>query len=141
MPGWCLKGFVIPAPNTSCNMKHTSLVQNAFLLQTLSVIWRSYGPSNPEPQWNWVWFSELELGLEFIFSKNWTWIPSSIYARKWNHNHSNSSDDDFIGPSLGGMGYYRRWYKRTISNCKFIRGRFQSGILQVCNVSKCPYGS
>jgi hypothetical protein len=69
--------------------------------------------------------------LEFIFSKNWTWIPSSIYARKWNHNHSNSSDDDFIGPILGGMGYYRRSYKRTISNCKFIRGRFQSGILQV----------
>jgi hypothetical protein len=31
-------------------------------------------------------------------------------------------DDDFIGVGLGEMGYSCRSYKKTISNCKFIRG-------------------
>jgi hypothetical protein len=37
----------------------------------------------------------------------------------------NSSDDDFIGASLGGIGYNRRLYKNTIPNYKFIRSWFQ----------------
>jgi hypothetical protein len=41
---------------------------------------------------------------------------------------SNSSDDDFIGGGLGGMGYSHRSYKKTIPNYKFNRGQFQSGI-------------
>jgi hypothetical protein len=40
------------------------------------------------------------------------------------------SDDDFIGAGLGGMGYNHRSYKRIISNCKFIRGQFQTIILK-----------
>jgi hypothetical protein len=38
------------------------------------------------------------------------------------------SDDDFIGVGLGGMGYSCRLYKKIISNCKFIKGWFQTGI-------------
>jgi len=34
----------------------------------------------------------------------------------------NSNDDDFIEASLGGMGYSCRLYKKTIANCKFIKG-------------------
>jgi hypothetical protein len=41
----------------------------------------------------------------------------------YNHNISNSHDDDFFGVSLGGMGYSHRLYKKTIPNCKFIKGR------------------
>ncbi len=37
----------------------------------------------------------------------------------------NSNDNDFIGVGLGGMGYSRRSYKKTIPNYKFIRGQFQ----------------
>ncbi len=47
----------------------------------------------------------------------------------------NSNDNDFIRANLGGM-----CYKKTIPNCKFIRGRFQIGNSS-CNVSKCPYES
>jgi hypothetical protein len=59
----------------------------------------------------------------------------------------NSSDADFIGVGLGGMGYNDRLYKKTIPNYKFIRGSFQTKFLlkkkhfTSCNVSKCPYGS
>ncbi len=35
---------------------------------------------------------------------------------------NNSNDNDFIGLGLGGMGYNRRSYKKTIPKCKFIRG-------------------
>jgi hypothetical protein len=35
---------------------------------------------------------------------------------------NNSNDNDFIGPSLGGMGYNRRSHKKTIPKCKFIKG-------------------
>jgi hypothetical protein len=41
----------------------------------------------------------------------------------------NSSDDDFIGAGLGGMGYTCRSHIKTIPNCKFIRGRFQTEII------------
>jgi hypothetical protein len=35
----------------------------------------------------------------------------------------NFSDNDFIGAGLSGMGYsHHRSYKKTIPNCKFIRG-------------------
>jgi len=43
-------------------------------------------------------------------------------------NFCNSSHDDFIEASLGGMGYNHRSYKKTISNCEFIRGQFQTRI-------------
>jgi hypothetical protein len=36
------------------------------------------------------------------------------------------SDNDFIEAGLSGMGYSRRSYKKTIPNCKFIRGLFQT---------------
>ncbi len=54
----------------------------------------------------------------------------------------NSNDNDFIRVGLGGMGYSCRSYKKTIPNCKFIRGQFQIGIFRnkhftSCNVSKC----
>jgi hypothetical protein len=58
-----------------------------------------------------------------------------------------SSDDDFIEAGLDGMVYSRRLYKKTIPNCKFIRGQFQIEFFKKfkhftsCNVSKCPYGS
>jgi hypothetical protein len=38
-----------------------------------------------------------------------------------------SSDNDFIRDGLGGMGYSRKSYKKTIPNCKFIKGQFQIG--------------
>jgi len=38
--------------------------------------------------------------------------------------------DDFIWVGLGGMGYSCRLYKKTISNCKFIRSWFQTGIFK-----------
>ncbi len=38
----------------------------------------------------------------------------------------NFSDNDFIWTGLGGMGYNQRLYKKIISNCKFIRSRFQT---------------
>jgi len=41
---------------------------------------------------------------------------------------SNSNDNDFIGASLGGMGYNCRSYKKTIPKWIFIRGQFQTGI-------------
>jgi hypothetical protein len=55
----------------------------------------------------------------------------------------NFSDNDFIGACLGGMGYSCRLYKKTIPNCKFIRGQFQIGNFKLtsCNVSKCLYES
>jgi len=58
----------------------------------------------------------------------------------------NSSDNDFIEASLGGMGYSHRSYKKSIPNCKFIRGWFQTIIIKKnhftsCNASKCPYWS
>jgi hypothetical protein len=43
---------------------------------------------------------------------------------KYNNNNNNSSDIDFIGVGLGEMGHSCRSYKKTITNCKFIRGRF-----------------
>jgi len=56
-----------------------------------------------------------------------------------------AGNDDFIGPGLGGMGYNHRSDKKIVSNCKFIRDRFQIGIFKNkrftrCNVLKCPYG-
>ncbi len=42
----------------------------------------------------------------------------------------NFSDDDFIGAGLGGMGYSHRSYEKTIPDCKFLRGRFQTGSLR-----------
>jgi hypothetical protein len=44
------------------------------------------------------------------------------------NNNNNSSDNDFIGVDLGGMGHSCRSYKKTIPNFKFIRGRFQTEI-------------
>jgi hypothetical protein len=41
---------------------------------------------------------------------------------------TNSSDDDFIGPSLGEITYSLRSYKKTIPNCEFIKGRFQTNL-------------
>jgi hypothetical protein len=41
-----------------------------------------------------------------------------------------SNDDDFIKVGLGGMGYNHRSYQKTIPNCKFIRGQFQTRILK-----------
>ncbi len=32
------------------------------------------------------------------------------------------TNNDFIGVGLGGMGYSCRSYKKTILNCKFIKG-------------------
>jgi hypothetical protein len=43
----------------------------------------------------------------------------------WPH-HYYSSDDEFIGASIGGMGYSRKSYKKTILNYKFIIGQFQT---------------
>ncbi len=42
----------------------------------------------------------------------------------------NSSDDDFIEASLGGVDYSYRLYKKTIPNCKFIKVQFQIKILK-----------
>jgi hypothetical protein len=39
-------------------------------------------------------------------------------------------DNDFIRAGLGGMGYCRRLYKKTIPSCKFIRGQFQTRIFK-----------
>ncbi len=36
-------------------------------------------------------------------------------------NNNNYSDNDFVAPGLGGMGYSRRLYKKTILNYKFIK--------------------
>ncbi len=47
-----------------------------------------------------------------------------VFVRGW-------GEDDFIGLGLGGMGYSYRSYKNIISNCKFIRDRFQIGILKI----------
>jgi len=44
--------------------------------------------------------------------------------------HYYSNYDDFIEAGLGGMGYSRKSYKKIIPNYKFIRGRFQTGILK-----------
>ncbi len=40
----------------------------------------------------------------------------------FNREIFNFSDNDFIGASLGEMGYRHMSYKKTILNCKFIRG-------------------
>jgi hypothetical protein len=47
----------------------------------------------------------------------------------WPH-HYYSSDDDFIGGGLGGMGYSHKSYAKMIPNFKFIIGWFQIGILK-----------
>jgi hypothetical protein len=52
-----------------------------------------------------------------------------IVNHLWNWTYLTSNDDDFIGLGLGEMGYSCRSYKKTISNSKFIRGRFQIEIL------------
>jgi hypothetical protein len=44
---------------------------------------------------------------------------SCFFLKKFN-------DNDFIKAGLGGMGYSCTSYKKTISNCKFIRGQFQT---------------
>jgi hypothetical protein len=67
----------------------------------------------------------------FICTPNWIFI---------------SNDDDFIGASIGGLGYNHRSYKKTIPKWKFIKGQFQTGIFKKSfftsfSVSKCPYGS
>jgi len=56
----------------------------------------------------------------------------------------NSSDDDFIGVGLGGIGYNCRLYENTIPNFK-LEVDSKPKILKnkhfmSCNVSKCPYG-
>jgi hypothetical protein len=38
------------------------------------------------------------------------------------------NDDDFIRVGLDEMGYSHKVVKKTIPNCKFIKGRFQIGI-------------
>jgi len=48
--------------------------------------------------------------------------------------NSNSNDNDFIETSLGGMRYSFRSYKKTIPNYKFIRDRFQAGMLFLKNL-------
>jgi hypothetical protein len=42
----------------------------------------------------------------------------------------NSSDDDFIGAGLDGIGYSHRLYKKIIPNYKFIRNWFQTGMFK-----------
>jgi len=46
------------------------------------------------------------------------------------HKVDNSNDNGFIGVGLGGMGYNCRSHRKTIPNCTFIRGQFQTGILK-----------
>jgi hypothetical protein len=48
------------------------------------------------------------------------WV--TLGGENWNYSHANSNDDDFIGAGLGGMGYSRKSYEKTIPNCKFIIG-------------------
>jgi hypothetical protein len=43
-------------------------------------------------------------------------------------NMINYNDNNFIRVSLGGMGYSRRSYKKTIPNYKFIKSQFQTKI-------------
>ncbi len=45
-------------------------------------------------------------------------------------NFNSTSDNDFIGVGLGGMGYNRMPYKKTIPNYKLIKSRFQTGIFK-----------
>ncbi len=51
---------------------------------------------------------------------NIMWV--TLGGENWNYSHANSNDDDFIGAGLGGMGYSRKSYEKTIPNCKFIIG-------------------
>ncbi len=46
----------------------------------------------------------------------------------------NLNDDDFIGADLGGMGYSHRLLKKTIPNCKFIKGLFQINFKKKKNI-------
>ncbi len=46
----------------------------------------------------------------------------------------NFSDNDFIRAGLGGMGYSRRLYKKTIPNYKFSKGLFQTRIKKKKNI-------
>ncbi len=60
--------------------------------------------------------------------------------------YKNSSDDDFIGFDLDGMGYSRRLYKRQFQTTNLLEVDSKLKILRnkhftSCNVSKCPYGS
>jgi hypothetical protein len=50
------------------------------------------------------------------------------------YNNNSSSENDFIGVGLGGMGHSSSSYKKTIPNCKFIRGRFQTRIYKKKNI-------
>jgi len=45
-----------------------------------------------------------------------------------------SNDDDFIGDGLGGMGCSCKLYKKTIPNCKFLRGWFQTNFFLKINI-------
>ncbi len=65
------------------------------------------------------------------------WTPTHVSSimllgtasQRLKYNNNNSSDNDFIGVGLGGMGHSCRSYKKTIPNFKFIRGRFQTEII------------
>jgi hypothetical protein len=58
----------------------------------------------------------------------------------------NSSDDDFIGAGLGGMGYSRRSYKKQFqtTNLLEVDSKLEFKIKKYFtnyNISKCPYES
>jgi hypothetical protein len=61
--------------------------------------------------------------MEYLFCREWLIENVNITLM---YLMFNSSDNDFIEASLGGMGYSCRLYKKSIPNCKFIRGRFQN---------------
>jgi hypothetical protein len=57
-----------------------------------------------------------------------------------------SSDDDFIGAGLGGMGYSRRSYKKQFqtTNLLEVDSKLEFKIKKHFtnyNISKCPYES
>jgi len=78
---------------TYCNPRCNQCLETGYLpldigqIPTLAVTTTaSFRPSSYGLDWNWVWFSKLE--LEFIFLKNQTLnqIPGSIYAWNWNQD-------------------------------------------------------
>jgi hypothetical protein len=84
---------------------------------------------------NWWYFMQKKVCIhiwkcymDYLFHRESLIENVNITLMYWMFN---SSDDDFIEASLGGMGYSCRSYKKWIPNCKFIRGWFQTIFLKM----------